>query len=607
MHRRTLVVLTLAACAALPAPARAAFFPAELVDGPSPDVTAVGDLDVSRDGNGALTYLKRDGGADHVFLSVLNGGAFGPGGRVDAGLAPAASQPVVAASDAGRLAVAWVTDGSLLTAVRPRGGQGLTPPVVVAQGGVSNPSVDMSINGATYLSYTQNGDVRVARAERDSPQFTVLPAPVDVDPAREAGTGADRASEVAISADGTGLVVWGEDGADGRGHVFARRLFEQRLSVAPQDLTLADVEGRTAAGADRPDVDIEDDSSYAQVVFRQTLAGGGARTIARRLVGSAFEAPVPVDGGAASTGGRVDLTGRGEGLVAADGAQGEVIGSTVFNNALSFAGGFGFGAAGVRARATPAVGENEDGAVAWMSGTAADASVRAKYVDGVEKPAVSEEAVLSTGPVDPDAGFAAAPTRVGDALVAFVQRTGDARAIVVAAHDRPPTRPVGSTSERPRKPAPLRWQPSLDLLGPPTYTVTVDGRVLGQTQATELAPPPGALSEGEHTWQVTATDRRGQAQTSRTRRLRVDATPPTLTARFSRRQRVLTIVPRAGDPSGAAPSGLSRVVVDLGNGRRTTARGRLTYRYPRRGTYTVVVTATDRAGNATEVRRRITI
>ena len=57
------------------------------------------------------------------------------------------------------------------------------------------------------------------------------------------------------------------------------------LSAFPQDLTLP-----TAAPAarDSPDIDIEDDGSFAWVVFRQDF-GGGSRTVGRRLIGSQFE------------------------------------------------------------------------------------------------------------------------------------------------------------------------------------------------------------------------------------------------------------------------------------------------------------------------------
>src|SRR5439155_11029894 len=121
---------------------------------------------------------------------------------------------------------------------------------------------------------------------------------LDVDASQPAGDTASRRPVVAVSADGTGIAAWGERNAtDGRDHVYARRLFNASISTAPQDLTLSDYQGHAAGDASLPDVDIEDDSSYAWVVFRQTL-DGTPRAVARRLVGSALpdpslDAPVP--------------------------------------------------------------------------------------------------------------------------------------------------------------------------------------------------------------------------------------------------------------------------------------------------------------------------
>ena len=53
------------------------------------------------------------GGVPHVFVSRLVDGAFQPPEQVDAGLAGAGSQPVVAASDGGRLVVAYVSGGGI--------------------------------------------------------------------------------------------------------------------------------------------------------------------------------------------------------------------------------------------------------------------------------------------------------------------------------------------------------------------------------------------------------------------------------------------------------------------------------------------------------------
>jgi hypothetical protein len=604
--RRTILVL-LAAALSAPTTAHAAFFPAETIDGPA-DITSVGDLDLSRAGEGGVVYLKREDGADRVYLSRFVDGAFTPPVRIDQGFAPSSSQPVIAASDNGRMAIAFVNDGSLYALVKARHADGFSAPALVAQGGVSNPSIDMSINGATYLSWTQNGDVRVARAERDSATFRTLEAPLDIDPAREAGTGPALRSRVAVSADGTALVVWGEHGADGRTHVYARRLFELRTSIAPQDLTLDQVDGHPARGADLPELDMEDDSSYAQVVFRQDTTQG-PRIVMRRLVGSAFDPPVVLDGGRYGTHGRLDLTGRGEGLFGVATGDGSVLGGAIWNDRLR-TNDLLAGASGVEPQPVAAIGENEDGAIAWIQGPPEAAVVRARYLHDIENPKPEPDATLSRpelGPVDPGAGLDGAASRAGDVAVVFVQQGADGRRLVAGFYDRPPTRIAGSNTTKVRKLTRLAWGASLDLFGRVTYRVFVDGRQLVETQETQYVPKPGQIPDGTHRWQIHIIDRRGQLRQSRTRVLRVDNTPPTLRVSLSKRRRTLTVTARAGDPNGRNPSGLSRVVVDVGNGRFVAMKTRFRHTYARTGRYRVRVKAIDKAGNETLVTRTVRI
>ena len=127
MARRIALLAALAALA-LPAVAGAAtpagFFAGTPIDGPSADIQGLSALDVARDGTGALAYVKRVAGIDHVFVSRLAGGSFQPPEQVDAGLAGAGSQPVVAASNGGRLVVAFVSGGGLFSVVRPAGAPG---------------------------------------------------------------------------------------------------------------------------------------------------------------------------------------------------------------------------------------------------------------------------------------------------------------------------------------------------------------------------------------------------------------------------------------------------------------------------------------------------
>ena len=137
--------------------------------------------------------------------------------------------------------------------------------------------------------------------------------PLDVDPALEAGTGALR-PKVAVSAEGYAVATWGDNAGDGATRVWARRITGLNLSALPQQLTLPG--GGTS---DSPDIDIEDDGSFAWVVFRQDL-GGVSRTIGRRLVGSLFEAPEPIDAGVGSDEPRVDMSSRGVGYAVAQAA-----------------------------------------------------------------------------------------------------------------------------------------------------------------------------------------------------------------------------------------------------------------------------------------------
>ena len=101
-------LLALLALAACPPLASAGWFPAQPVDGPSPDIEELGGVDLARDGTGGLVYLKRVDGAPHVFLSRFNGGQFRPAERVDNGIGGGASEAAIAAADADRLAIVWI-------------------------------------------------------------------------------------------------------------------------------------------------------------------------------------------------------------------------------------------------------------------------------------------------------------------------------------------------------------------------------------------------------------------------------------------------------------------------------------------------------------------
>ena len=171
----------------------------------------------------------------------------------------------------------------------------------------------MGINQAGYAVWSQGGDVRAARLEGTT--WSTIPSALDIEQARTAGEGRSR-PRVGVSAEGNGVVVWGSRTRDGRSHVHSRRLTGVTPSFAPQDLTLAAFEGGAGGSADSPDLDIEDDGSFAWVVFRQDI-GGRSRTVARRLRGSEYEAPFAIDAGQSSGAPRIDFAGKGIGAAVA--------------------------------------------------------------------------------------------------------------------------------------------------------------------------------------------------------------------------------------------------------------------------------------------------
>jgi hypothetical protein len=619
--RRSACLAVLAALA-LPTAAQAApgrYFPGETIDGPSADIQTLGDVDVARDGTGALVYVKREGGVDHVFASRLVEGQWQAPERIDGGLAAAASEPVVAASGNGRLAVVFQNAAGVYAVLRANAGTGWSAPQLLGASGRS-PAVDMSINGVAYASWTGPGssaaDVRAARLERTAGAFAGLPAALDIDPAADAGAGSGR-SRVAVAADGSAVVTWGE-----AGRVYARRLFEYRLSTAPQDLTLPSLGAAAGGAADAPAVGIEDDSSYAWVAFRQ-LFGGTPRAIARRLVGSQFEAPAVLDDGQAAGAPRLDVSGRGDGYGAvaspgSNGALGSALKDDAFAPPVLLGGGYG-----APPSPAPIVVYNGDGAIAYQQGEPDgsrtvrlrpyDFDARTRAVTAPGDPVLISDPAL--GSPDAARGLDGAANRAGDLSVAFVQGDGGARRIVAASFDRAPGTFAGYTTMRWRRASRpvLTWGASFELWGPLSYRVELDGQVVATTASTRLTLRR-PVADGLHRWRVVAVDRRGQATATRTRTLRVDATKPRI-ARFGarRRGRAVTVTVRASDAAGAGAraSGVEFVRIDWGDGsRRVTVRGtgaRLTRRYGRRGRAGVRVSATDRAGNAVAVTRRITV
>lgn len=604
--RRSLPLLAVLAVLAFPASASAVIVPGEVVDGPSADVVALGEVDLARDGSGAVTYVKREGGVDHVFVARYIDGAFQPPERVDVGLPGASSLPVVAATAANRLAVAFV-NGGVVHGVVKGAGVGYAAPVALGAG--TRPSIDMSITGTAFVAFAGGGDVRLARLDRRTNAWVTLEAPADANPAAAAGNGLGR-PRVAVSADGVALVAWGESGADGRSHVHARKVFGSGLSRSPQDLTLS------GGDADSPDVGAEDDSSFAWVTFQQ-VTPTRRQVVARRQRGTEFDPPVALDAALGPEGAerpRIALNGRGEGLVALSGESTRTpVASSLRLDTFAPSLAVGPAVPGTAA-AVPVLADNGDGLVAW----AYQGGVLVREFDlGRPSPAAASVLRPEFGPLDPALGLDAATDRLGSVLVVGVQGVPGEGRLVAAALDRPPTRSAVYTPSQfraLRRPL-LTWGASVDLWGGPTYRVELDGVVVAETRETRVTP--GAdLTEGVHRVRVLAIDRRGQVTAGRVRLVRVDTVAPRASATV-RRRRVgdgdggggprslleVRVAVRASDLPAGASSGVRSVRVAVGKMVVFRRRVPATIVVRTRSRARVAITVTDGARNSTQLLR----
>ncbi|HYM59228.1 MAG TPA: hypothetical protein VES79_14800 [Solirubrobacteraceae bacterium] len=612
----TALLVLLALAAAAPG-AHAGWFPAEPIDGPAVEIERLGGVDLARDGTGGLVYIKRIGGVSHVMLSRHVGGAWRPPEQVDVGVPEGATEAAIAVADRHRIAVVWIAGSKLFGSVVQGNDEQPGPLMGPAElfsdpsGAVSDLSVDMGINGTAYATFSGPGgggaDVAVLRLQDLTWQG--VGGPLDIDPAQAAGRAGQRA-RVAVSAEGNALVVWGEDHPDGRPRVYGRRVTGVTPSAAPQELSLNEFQGQLGGRADSPDVDIEDDGSFAWAVFRQDF-GGGSRSIARRLLGSQFEAPVGLDAGPSTSAPRIAMNGRGIGAAALE-TGGGVIGGFLNNDA--FGPGLPLSSQGSTQGTAPVVAasEHREVAVAWRVADVAGAgSIHARFrPDG--KP-LDGEVTLSRGELGiVEAGqYAAASDRLAGMVVAMIQGAKDGpRSIAVAVNDRPPGPPGGQTTgtyQRRSRPT-FKWRPGLDLWGSQRFRVVVDGQAIGETAATTLVPPTALASGRPHAWRVISIDRRGQGTPSKERFIRIDAAPARVVVRVEgkrRRGQSLKISVTGLDGQG---SGIDYVLVEYGD--RASAKQfkqfRGSHRY-RKGSFRLKVKVVDRAGNATRKTVRLRI
>ncbi len=619
-----LIALALLACTPAPASAQQPTpAPPGVIDGPSADIVGLTGISVARDGTGGLVYLKQIAGVQHVFVSRLVGGAFLTPEEVDAPLAGASSQPVIAAGNGGLLLVAFINGGALYDVTRQASNVAPSAPQPLA-GGASNPAISISNFGKAYLAFAVAGsggnDVRAAYYYAG--RWALESSPLDAAPADDAGSGSGRPA-VTSSGDGVGIIAWGE-----AGHIYTRRVWGTSPSTVYEQPDPASLSGWNEVSADQPSVGAGGDSSYVTVAFHELLSNGTqtqSRVLMRRLHGSQYDGLSNADGlgtpgGAGAIQPQVTVSEYGAGFVTSarddtnalyamslgtNGLSGPVAQVDSLQNVTAPDGVTAM--AGLYSRV-----------IAWQHdpGLPGAPEIRTRFA-----PAGSDlgaELVLSSaslGPTDADSGLAAAGDVSGDAVVGWVQGDPASPAIVTdqlyqaPGSFSPVTKFVFARTAQPL----LGWSAARENWGPIRYTVTLDGAPLAQTTATSLtAPEP--LADGPHNWQVTGSNPAGLTSTARASTVWVDTVPPAGRLTITGTKRVGSYLHLSVDYTDAPPpelrtsaSGIARVSANWGDGSVYKITHGKYHAYRRPGRYTVTVTITDRAGNSSSLVQSLRI
>ena len=591
------------------ASAEGSFAGALTVDGPSTGVTLLGDVEMAFDSSGAVAYVRSDEGANHVFISMLASGAPQPPVRVDPGQPAVIGKPVVGISSGGRMTVVYANSAGLWARVQITPGQPFSAPQQLGGPGANSPSVDMApITGVAYVAWAENGSVRAAYLPRRVTSYTVYPGAANINPSNSAGSSPELAPKVSTSADGTGIVAFGEvDGAATR--IGVRRLVRSAFSSVAMSAAAETLDGQAGGSADRPAIAIQADSSFAWVVFSQSFADGVRRAVVRRVRASTLEAPKALADGAAigaSAGPTIGANDRGSGIINVQGADGTIWASIIRRSAVTAPTVLGSSAA---QDAVPAstFAVDQFGVSAWLQGPGQEIIARNIAEDDAlpAAPPFGAATLLSVpelGAVDASGGLELATDRYGDSVIAFTQGPVGARSVQIASFSLPlkPVRLTDLAGWKKSLVPPVTWWASVQGWPAQGYRVYIDKLLAGSSTTTSFTPV-SALGEGTHTVRVESFDRAGQTVSSSIGNLKIDTTPPILAVKLLGSGSNLTVSGTATEAKPPKGSGLASVKVNFGDGSPSVTVGsslfKLKHRSLRGGRLTVTVTATDAAGN----------
>ena len=500
--KRVTALLTLALSAT---PASAAVVPGATVDGPSADIVSFGGLDVAPDGTAALTYVKKVGTVDHIFVARGTSAGWGSPERVDSGKALASKLPRVAVSSGGRVVVVFINGGGTLeSAVAPVAGAPFVASTIEATKVHTAVDIDMNEAGVAYAADRTlsgiNGDVNATRLEGST--WTAVPGVLDADATKNSGDSMG-AAKIAVTPDGNAVAIWTEGDAGTDEELRARRITGTVAAPATALADVANLDGAPSSNSfsDMGDVSV-DGTGRAWVTWRQFIdypnpARNVPRVIVRPLDGSVFGAPSVVDGlGSAPTEGAefpsISVNPAGVGILALPrqlsfGTWGATLGAAAWSAGLSFE------ALTNTAPSAPvaAIGTDGTGLVAWRftPGGMGIPTVRSTTrINGTLRDAVTlSDSTL--GPVlSADGGIGAGVDRQGAGTVAWAQGAVGQVRIAAARIDGPPAIPPAPAPGPAPLPAPTPGP------GPTANRPTFVGALSASPNSIRAAKRGGALA-----------------------------------------------------------------------------------------------------------------
>lgn len=143
-------------------PAAAAISRPATIDGPSASVIDLGGVAMAADGSAGVVYRKRVEGRAHIFAARFDGRAWGAAQRIDVGQSFDSSWPQIAAGEGGRLLVTWVQEfgtgvDRMFSASLGPGAASFQAPIPVdlnvGEATATFPSLAMNAVGTAYLAY----------------------------------------------------------------------------------------------------------------------------------------------------------------------------------------------------------------------------------------------------------------------------------------------------------------------------------------------------------------------------------------------------------------------------------------------------------------------